>query len=203
MAHDHKDVETNRIEALGDGIFAIAMTLLVLELKLPSGPLAQGLIQSWPSLLSFFISFIVLGIYWIGHRLMFHFFIATNRTFLWINIVFFMSICLVPFSASLLGQHPSDQLAITIYGANLIFCSVAVFWIWTYATKHRQLTEAAIPAKMQCDVRRHLLIAPALYLLAIVLAFWWPIASIAIYIVVPIFYIVPNRIDMHLPHHKE
>ena len=103
-------LETDRLETLADGVFAIAMTILVFEITVPdlaTGELDQlgsKLLALWPKLLAYVISFIVLGIFWIGHHNQFAFIRRANRTFLWLNIVFLMLIAFIPFSAALLGR---------------------------------------------------------------------------------------------------
>src|SRR5262245_27599586 len=111
-----------RIEALTDGVFAIAMTLLIFGVKVPvitpvtEKALRHELIQLWPSILTYAISFVMLGIYWVGHHNQYHYIQRTDRIFLWINIFFLMCVSSIPFSTSLLGQYPTERTALTIYG---------------------------------------------------------------------------------------
>ena len=101
-----------RIEALTDGIFAIAITLMVFDIKVPAVTqmnqlnLRHELIQLWPRFLAYVISFVMLGVYWVGHHNQYHYIRRTDRPFLWINIFFLMGISLIPFSTGLLGQFP-------------------------------------------------------------------------------------------------
>jgi len=112
-----------RLEALADGIFAIAMTLLVLELRVPEvtgpGDLASRLVALWPRFATFFIRFVVLGVYWFAHHQTFYFLVRVNRTLVWMSILFFLGAALIPFVASLLGSYPLDPLALGLYGAVL------------------------------------------------------------------------------------
>jgi len=107
-----------RIEALTDGIFAIAMTLMVFDIKLPAPTqttpwsLHYELIRLWPRFLAYTISFIMLDVYWVHRR--------TDRGFLWINVFFLMGVSLLPFSTGLLGQYPAVRTALVVYGLNLI-----------------------------------------------------------------------------------
>jgi len=112
---------TYRVENLGDGIFAIAMTLLILEFHVPQlgGPsvsraLAQALIEMWPVLICYAMSFLILGVLWIGHHNQFHFIRRTDRLMLWINLAFLMSIAFIPFSTGLLGRYPAERLTIRL-----------------------------------------------------------------------------------------
>src|SRR5258708_30832313 len=93
---------SGRLEALGDGIFSVAMTILVIELVLPvvkgNGwtDFTQALLRSWPSFLCYMISFVVLGIMWFGHRMMFEYIGRTNRYFIFLGVLFYMVVCIVP-----------------------------------------------------------------------------------------------------------
>jgi len=110
-----------RIEALTDGIFAIAMTLMVFDIKvapvahMDQWNLRHELIQLWPRFLAYVISFVMLGVYWVGHHNQYHYIRRTDRPFLWINIFFLMGVSLIPFSTSLLraisrGPHRIGSL---------------------------------------------------------------------------------------------
>ena len=128
----------HRLEALSDGIFAFAMTLLVLDLKFPKIPhdlmtpslLKQTLFDLWPKFLSYVTSFAVLGVFWIGHHGYSHFVKRTDRWFLWLNLLFLMFIVLVPFSTDLLGDYHSQRVVVMIYGSNLLALGVGFYWQW-------------------------------------------------------------------------
>src|SRR5215469_15788500 len=115
----------NRIEALTDGVFAVAMTLLVLDIRVPElQPLATAelplkLLSLWPKFLSYTISFVILGVYWVGHHVQLSFIRRADRPLLWINILFLLWVALVPFSTALLSEYATTRIAIAIYGANL------------------------------------------------------------------------------------
>jgi len=120
-------LSTSRLETLTDGIFAIAMTLLVLNLQIPQIPAAlvaarlpHQLEALWPKVLSFILSFIVVGVYWVGHHNQFHYIRRVDRSFMWINILFLLAIAFIPFSAGLLGTYVRQQVVVAIYGLNLV-----------------------------------------------------------------------------------
>jgi uncharacterized membrane protein len=117
----------NRIEALTDGVFAVAMTLLVLDIKVPeleppsaTAELPLKLLALWPKFLSYLISFVILGVYWVGHHIQLSFIRRADRPLLWINVLFLLWVALVPFSTALLGEYAKTRIAIAVYGANLI-----------------------------------------------------------------------------------
>lgn len=117
-----------RIEALSDGVFSIVMTLLIIDIKVPQlGPEAssfdlwRNLWHMWPLFRSFYISFAILGMYWISHHALFHLIVKNaNRPITYLNILFLCFISLIPFSAHLIGQYPLNETAVMVYGANVI-----------------------------------------------------------------------------------
>ena len=135
---------TDRIQALGDSIFAFAMTLLVLNFRLPTttapalsaGHVLIGLI---PHFIIYVLSFIGLGVLWVAHHNQYNWIQRSNRTFLWINIFFFMFIVLIPFFTDLLATYPADILAVLFYGLNLIVCTSILYLHWWYATNKQTL----------------------------------------------------------------
>ena len=185
-----------RIEALSDGIFATILVFLVLDIKVPPAPangLAYRLFELWPRLLSYALSFIVLGILWIGHHNQFHFVRRTDRGLLWINLAFLMVVALIPFSASYLGSAPLDPVALRIYGMNLIVAGLVLQAHWMYATQGT-LCDALGIGIVRMATRRTLL-PPFFYAIAIGMTFVDPRLSLAVFFVVPIFYLLPSAID--------
>ena len=112
-----------RIEAFSDGVFAVAITLLVLNFKvtgLDRSDLRNQILGQWPHLLSYVLSFVIVGVYWVAHHTLFHFVKKTNRALLWLNNFFLMTIVFLPFPAGLLGEYPGSELSILLYGSTLI-----------------------------------------------------------------------------------
>ena len=191
----------SRIEALSDGIFAVAMTLLVLDIKPPAvieaAALPRELLALWPRCLSYAVSFLMLGIYWVGQHKQFHLIRCADRTLLWINIVFLMTISFVPFSTALLSAYPLWPSAQTVYGANLIAIGLVLLWHWMYATHRHRLVDPELDDRMNRFVIRRILIGPALFALAIVLSSLSAVASLILYVVAPLIYVLPGRVDRH------
>jgi len=141
----------NRIEALTDGVFAIVMTLLVLEISIPEiaksslqAELPRRLLELWPKLYSYVLSFLVLGILWTLHHRSFHSIKRSDNALVWLNIVFLMFVALIPFSTSLLGSYLMERLPIVIYVTNVLLAVVMRFIIWTYATGKYRLVDSDI-----------------------------------------------------------
>jgi uncharacterized membrane protein len=138
------EIGKNRIEALSDGIFAIVMTLLILELHVPSLPptapnveVTSALVALWPKFVSYLVAFISLGVFWVVHHIMYHAIRRADRTLLWLNIAFFMFVSLLPFSTSVLNAFPSALIALFLFGANLALVGWLLFFQWPTPVRSR------------------------------------------------------------------
>ncbi len=198
------ELTTSRIEALADGVFAVVMTLLVLDLKVPvvAGPDAAAelpgkLFELWPRLLSFALSFVIAGVYWVGHHNQYHFIRRSDRVLLWINILFLLCVAVIPFSTALLGEYPQQPIAVAIYGLNLILIGLVLYAHWWYATADYRLVDHDIDPHLVRVAKQRILIAPIAYALAILLSFVGTALSLTIYVLVPVLYIVPGAVDRH------
>lgn len=199
------EISKRRLETLTDGVFAIVMTLLVLEIAVPqlshsgaSSNLVKELIELSPVLLSYATSFIVLGFFWIGHDNQFHFIKRVNRTFLWMTILYLMFIAFVPFSTALLGEYRDQQVSVVTYGVNLF---IAVCWVnvqWWYATRNRLLIDRDSDPSIIRAMSRRLLVAPVMYLIAIAVSYASLEVSIVLYIATPLYYLLPIHADRYL-----
>ena len=194
-----------RLEALGDGIFAVAMTIMAVELKVPSlkDTSLQAFLEAFhgvlPGLLCYMISFIVLGIMWFGHRMIFEYIGRTNRHFIYLGVLFYMMVCLVPISTKFLAENHLQWGTILIYGLNLSLCNLALYAQWLYGINHEGLLERELPREVKKEARFLFLISPAVYAIAILFSLWLPIVSIIIFIATPLLYIIPNKLDKYLP----
>jgi uncharacterized membrane protein len=193
---------TGRINALADGVFAIVLTLLVLDLHAPvaasNAQLAQQLRQLLPSLLAFIVSFVVVGIFWYGHRMESHWIRRSDRVHLGITLILLLTICFVPFSASLLGLNQRLPLAASVYGANLCAAGTVRFAHWVYATKGNRLVDAEIAPEQVKFVRRMFLLIVLLYVVAIAIAWLNTLVAIACFVAIPMLYVIPSRQTRHL-----
>ena len=203
---EHKlNMSAGRLEALGDGIFSVVMTILVIELKIPVvhgnslKDLLHGLYEIRLELFCYFISFIVLGIMWFGHRMVFEYISKTNRYYIFLGILFYMVVCLVPFSTRFLAANTFQWYAIIMYGLNLSSCNLVLYAQWTYGINRPSLHSRILPAEVKKEARFLFLISPILYGIAIAISFYVPVVSIIIYFITPVLYLVPNRLDKYLP----
>ena len=197
-------LSTNRLAAFSDGVFAVAITLLVLNLQIPqlasslaSRELLPKLFALWPKLLSYMLSFVIVGIYWVAHHNTFHYIQRSDRNLLWLNILLMMCIVFLPFPTALLGQYPEQQVAIIIYAGTLVITGLVLQSLWWYATSDCRLVDREIDPHLVQRATRRNLTAPLVYLLAIGISFFSVTASLVLFLLVPVYYIFPGRIDRH------
>lgn len=183
------------------------MTLLVLELRIPdatgSGDLLSLLAGLWSRFAAFFISFIVLGVYWFAHHQIFHFLVRVNRTVVWLNILFFMGAVLVPFVATILGSYPQNPWALSLYGFVLGLLAVLGYVIWWYITGDRGLLDERLDAGLVRKVRLWIAIGPIVSAGAIALAFVAPFLTLLVFLALPVFFIFFNPVDSYLEQLRE
>jgi len=195
---------THRIEALGDGVFAIVMTLLILEIHVPQshggGGLASALAAMWPKFLCYGISFVTLGVYWVAHHLHFYTIKRANRALLWINILFLMCVSVVPFSTALIGEHYQERTAVVFFGVNMILISLVLYLHWAYATRGHRLVDPEITPRFVTSVKHVILMGPAVYIIAIGSSFLNTKISLALYLLVNLLYIIPGGAHLYLKH---
>lgn len=187
---------TSRIETLTDGIFAIAMTLLVLNLGLPQLSEAMSrtelhklLLDQSHKFFNYALSFVLLALFWIIHHQEFHFIKRTNRIHIWINVFILMFIALMPFSTSLMGDYPNDWMAEFFFAANLFIVGVLFQCNWLYATKVAGLAENATPKNIMTGFRRGMVI-PVVALAAMTLALF-RMPTNYIYLLIPAILFLP------------
>ena len=202
----HKlSMSSTRLETLGDGIFSVAMTVLVIELRLPDvkgnslSDFMQALYGSRHQLFCYFISFIILGIMWYGHRMVFEYVSKTNRYFIFLGIIFYMVICLVPFSTRFLAANTLRWYGIMMYALNLSLCNLALYWQWKYGIRRPSLRTRELPDEVKTEAQKLFLISPVMYGVAIAFSFFVPLVSIFIFFMTPVLYLLPNKIDKYLP----
>lgn len=194
-------ITTARIETLTDGVFAIVMTLLVFDMHLPLPEQVEqiGLLNALsllaPNLLSYVITFVILGVFWVGHHNQFFYIRRADRVLLWINIFFNMAVALLPFSAGLFSRYGQYAEAIIVYNLNLILTGVLLFTHWWYATRDNHLLSHEIEPTVRRIVYRRILTPALLYFIAILVSLVDVELSIVIDILVPIIWVMPNRID--------
>lgn len=189
----------NRVEALTDGIFAIAMTLLVLSLDVPAGiqdssnvAVMAMLADLAPDLYHYFLAFFILASFWIAHHAQMDRLRHIDRSFLWINIATLMFVTLVPFSVNLIGDYPDETFAAVAFEANLLILGLLFAAQWFYAVRDRRLVHPGT------DVRPgnlRVMVVPAVSVVAILLALAGWTWSTALYAFIPLVmrFLPPGR----------
>ena len=192
----------SRIEALCDGVFAIAMTLMVFNIKVPivaatadSNSLPKALLALWPQFVTYAISFVMLGVYWIGHHNQFHYIRRTDRVLLWINIAFLMFVTVIPFTTQVLGQYRSHPAAVVFYASNLVLVGFLLYSQWWYATANHHLTDTDLDAAFTKLVGNRILFGCFLLLLSIAMSLISTRLSIIVFAAIAVFYILPGSVD--------
>jgi uncharacterized membrane protein len=178
-----------RIAALSDGIFAVAMTLLVLDLRVPAAEavhsehdLRRILFALAPRLIIFLMSIMTNGIFWVGQQTQLNYFARSDRNLAWIHIAFLCAIALTPFTTSLLAEFIHYRTALLIYWSNIFLLGLMLYWSWSYATRAHLLTDD-LPPEIPSAVVRRIVIAQSLYAAGAALCFintYWSIAAIVL-----------------------
>jgi uncharacterized membrane protein len=186
--------ETGRIEAFSDGVFAVAITLLVFNLKAPqlSAPLpgenptlalGMALLKQWPSYLTFVTSFATILIMWTGHHSIFKLIYRSDTPFVFANGFLLLLVTVVPFPTSLVAQYligPYAAMACAAYAGIFVVINIAYYLLWWSAARDRHLLYPHVAPEVIKARTRNILFGPPVYLIATVLAFWYPYVSIGI-----------------------
>jgi uncharacterized membrane protein len=178
-----------RLAGLSDGIFAVAMTLLVLDLRVPSGETVHSERDLWhillplaPRLVIFLMSVMTLGIFWVGQQTQLNHFARADRNLSWIHISFLCAVSLIPFSTALLAEYIHYRTALLVYWSNVVLLGLALYWSWSYAVRASLLADD-VPAEVHPAIVRRILIAQTLYAVGALLCFidtYWSIAAIVL-----------------------
>lgn len=189
----------DRIAALSDGIFAVAMTLLVLDLRVPASEaihsehdLRRALIVLSPRLLIFFMSIMTNGIFWVGQQTQLNYFARSDRNLAWIHIGFLGAVSLTPFTTALLAGFIHYRTALLVYWSNIVVLGFFLYWSWSYATRAKLLADD-LPPEIHPAVVRRIVIAQSLYAAGAALCFINTYYSIAAIVLVQINYAIAPR----------
>jgi TMEM175 potassium channel family protein len=181
---------TNRLEAFSDGVIAIVITIMVLELRVPHGDTFAVLRPVFPALLSYILSFVYLGIYWNNHHHMFHAVDRVNGTILWANLHLLFWLSLVPAVTGWMGENHLASTPTALYGIVLLMAAIA-WWILQYHIIKLQGPDSLLKNAIGKAWKEK--VSPALYLIAIVAAFRFPWFSQSVYALVALLWLVPDK----------
>lgn len=188
-----------RLEAFSDGVLAIAITLLVLEIKAPhlaapadAREALVALVALGPKFLSYLLSFLFIAVFWVNHHRFFRLVQRVDTGLLWLNIVLLLALSFIPFPTALIGEYPRNPTALALFAVVLMLAGIAFNLMWRHAAGRRLYHEGVPPAAIARATARGL-IGPVAYGLAALMAFIFPAAAWAIFIVVPLVYVFGNR----------
>jgi uncharacterized membrane protein len=188
-----------RLAALSDGLFAVAMTLLVLDLKVPAAQaidtdrvLLSALADLAPRLVVYLMSFLTLGIFWVGQQTQLSHFARSDRHLTWIHLAFLFAVSLMPFSTSLMAEFITLRSALLLYWLNILALGVVLYTSWRYAMRSG-LVEADLSAMIDRSVDRRIIIAQALYAIGAALCLFSTYWSIGFIILVQMIYVIGPR----------
>lgn len=183
-------MKKGRLEAFSDGVFAIIITIMVLDLRTPSGPSLEALRSTLPVFLSYVLSFIYVGIYWNNHHHLLHAAERVSGSILWANLHLLFWLSLVPFATRWMGEYHSAPWPIALYGLLLLLAGLA-YVILTKALIAHHGASSQIAISIGKD--RKGVASVLIYLVAIPLAFLWPAASYGCYAFVAMIWLLPDR----------
>ena len=179
-----------RLEAFSDGVIAILITIMVLELKVPHGTTLDALEPLLPVMLSYVLSFVYLGIYWNNHHHMLHVTKHVDGVILWANLHLLFWLSLIPFTTAWMGENHFASMPSAVYGIVLLMAAIAYF-ILARAIIRREGADSVLARAFGRDWKGK--ISPALYTVGIVLAFVNQALAQAVYVIVAVIWLVPDR----------
>jgi len=186
----------NRIEAFSDGVFAIIVTLLVLELKVPSIPdhhgvseLGRQLVELLPKFLSWLISFVIVCKFWLNHHPILGLARHANYALVWLNSLFLMGQSFIPFPTALMGEYAGNPLAVSAFGVVMAVNTVLFIVLHAYILRH--LIKPALADAQDPDIIRKSFIGVRSYLVGAAAAWTSVHAAFVVYLLTPLFFIVP------------
>jgi TMEM175 potassium channel family protein len=192
-------VETGRLEAFSDGVFAIAITLLIIEVRVPEGhaPLLDRLANAWPSYVAYLISFVTIGIMWANHHGIFQLIERTSHGLIVANLLLLLWVAFLPFPTKVLGEHllatlEDRRTAALFYNGSFFVTAVFYNLLWQTAARGNRLIARGHEAAAAQVSRRFWPGAP-LYLSATLLALWSVPVSIGLNGAIALFYLLPRR----------
>ncbi|MGB4813116.1 MAG: TMEM175 family protein [Methylophilaceae bacterium] len=181
---------TNRLEAFSDGVLAIIITIMVLELKVPHGADLESLAPLMPVFLSYVLSFIYVGIYWNNHHHLLHTASRVSGGILWANLHLLFWLSLLPFATGWLGENHFAALPSAAYGLVLLMAAIA-YYLLQQCIISTQGAESHLRRAVGKDWKGKL--SPVLYLAAIALSFWQQWLALTIYVVAAVLWLIPDR----------
>jgi TMEM175 potassium channel family protein len=194
------EMTSARLETFSDGVFAIAITLLVLEFSVDAATqdLGKELLHIWPSYLAYVTSFLTIGVIWVNHHALFDYVSHVDRAMLFINTLLLMVVAFTPFPTRLIAEFlregENEETAALTYGITFVIMAVVFQVLWRWMATGRRLIRHEIPQEEIDDVTRTFLPGIPIYAGAALIALISPLASIVLYLAIAVFYALPPSI---------
>jgi uncharacterized membrane protein len=188
---------SERLEAFSDAVIAIAITLLVLHIRVPEterGDLFDALVDQWPSYMAFIISFITIGLMWVSHHTMFERIATVDRGLLFVNLLLLMGIAFLPWPTSLVAEYVQEggtnsSVAVAIYSTNMVAIGVAFSLMWWYLSTHPWIVVEGLTQERVRSAFNRSLVSPIVYGFTIGLAFVSPEACFVVYALIALYFV--------------
>jgi uncharacterized membrane protein len=196
---ENSERDTARLEAFSDGVFAIAITLLILEIHVPEFEEGQSLWHSladlWPSYFGYAVSFLVIGIMWVNHHSLFRIVRRVDHWVLVFNLLLLFCVAFIPFPTAVLAAHidqPDESTAVVFYAATFVVTAIAFNLLWRYPTKHAPwLLEPDADPRVIASITRRYSLGPLIYLAAAFVGWFFPTAGLIALALIALLYLIP------------
>ncbi len=184
------NITPTRLEAFSDGVIAIIITIMVLELKVPHDTTPRSLLAAWPVFLSYAVSYVMVAIYWMNHHHLFRLVHKINTRTLWSNMLLLFTVSLIPFSTAYMGETHIAKFPTMVYAVVLLLCAAAHLVLISAIFKHIDKTEDSECLRKAMIMKN--VVAIAIYAASVPLALYWPGIALMMAVVVGGMYVLPH-----------
>lgn len=185
-----------RLHAFSDGVFAIAITLLVIEIHVPEaeeGDLWRALLEQWPSYAAYAVTFAIIGIMWVNHHALFGFVARIDRPLLFLNLLLLLFVALLPFPTALLARYLSSQgdasVAAAVYSANMLGCAIAFNLLWRWIVRDARLVHAHIDVEAARARNRRFALGILVYAATVGVSFVSAVVTLGLHALIAVYYV--------------
>lgn len=181
----------SRLEAFSDGVLAIIITIMVLELKIPDEATLSALLHLGPNLISYILSFVFIAIYWGNHHHLLHTVHHLTSKIMWANMGLLFCLSLIPFTTGWMGHNHFDNIPVATYAVNLLLCAIAFYILQKVIISHHTHSSKLIEALKKQDKKGF--VSLIIYVLSIPCAFFYPVISALLFVIVAIIWLIPDK----------
>ena len=183
-------LDKERLEAFSDGVMAVIITIMVLDLRVPAGSELAALKPLVPTILAYALSFVYIAIYWNNHHHLLRASRGIDGNVMWANMHLLFWLSFVPFMTAWIGEHPGDRIPTALYGLNLLLAAIA-YSILTYCLARVSGPDSIVARESGLTTKQ--IASTALYLAGVIIAFFWPYVADVLYVIVACLWFVPDR----------